>query len=289
MRIFGTRISMIGDMIISLAVLQKLSSILDNPYTIFSVAQKCKQIIPILENHPLINEFKITDLYEDLGDNDLEIIKSCQIVLPVRPAQPKPYWYNQYSLLEQTTLMAGFKPDFTKGIYPKLYLNKDINQYKQQDNTICIWPFAGYGSTITYAGSERNPSILWWKLCIEALIENGFNILHCGVDSEPNLSFDSKYYKITNMSFLDQIYSSLGSNLIIGTDSGSMWITASYHMTPQINLITNWSPNHYNNKLALAPIGKYVTNLYRDNGCSNIDIQNELLPLVFKNIIKEKI
>lgn len=282
MKIFGTRMSMIGDIIMSLPVLQKLHEIINEPYTILSIAQKCKQIIPLLEGHPLINEIKISDLYEGLGEYDFEIMKNCNIILPVRPEQPEPFWYNKYNLVEQTTIMAGFKPSFTHGIYPKLYINKDLSEYKKNNNTICIWPFAGYGSTVKYPGTERSPSLLWWQMCVDILIKNNFHVLHCGVNIEPSLSFDDKYIKITDMSFADQIYHSLGCNLIIGTDSGSMWVTSAYGITPQINLITNWSPNHYNNKLALAPVGNKVKNIYKDNTCSNVNIENELIPIIYE-------
>lgn len=276
MKIFGTRMSLIGDMIMSLPVLEKLHEVVSEPYVIFSIAQKCQQVIPILMGHPLINEFKISDLYEDLGDFDFHIMKKCNIVLPVRPEQPEAYWYNKYTLLEQTTIMAGFKPSFTHGIYPKLYINRDLEEYKKEENTICIWPFAGYG-----AGLVRSPSTEWWQNCIEMLINDGFNILHCGTDLEPTLSYDSKYTRITNLEFDQQIYHSLGCSLCIGTDSGSMWAIAAYNIAPQINLITNWCDNHNTNKLSLAPVGHQAKNLYADNGCSNINIE-EVIKTIYE-------
>jgi hypothetical protein len=55
-----------------------------------------------------------------------------------------------------------------------------------------------------------------------------------------------------------------------------MWVTAAYHKKPQINLITNWLPNHHSNKLSLAPLGDRITNLYADDGCSNISIDEAI-------------
>ena len=68
-------------------------------------------------------------------------------------------------------------------------------------------------------------------------------------------------------------------NAAIGTDSGSMWVIGAYNKIPQINLITNWLPNHFQNKLALAPVGEKTFNLYADNGCSNISIEDTLFKL----------
>lgn len=271
MRIFGTRMSLIGDIIMSLPVLQKLCEIVDEPYVIFSIAQKCKQSAPLFYNHPLINEIKISDHYEDIGEEDQKIIDTCDIVLPVRPPPPKQHdWYNHRDLISETTRMAGFNEKFTANVYPVLYINREVTQALPK--TLAIWPFAGYGQ-----GLSRSPSVEWWNVCISKLISCGFNILHCGAESEPVLSEHEKYSKVTTMAFVDQIYMSLGCCGCIGTDSGSMWVIAAYNKVPQINLMTNWLPNHVNNKLALAPVGPKTHNLYADGSCSNINTDSVVI------------
>lgn len=276
MKIFGTRMSLVGDIIMSLPVLQKLCEIVDEPYVYFSIAQKCQQARELFIGHPLIQEIKISDGFEELGENDYKIIQQCDIVLPVRPNPPKRSdWYNYRDLIEETTVMAGFNPEFTKSILPNLYINRSI--IYAEEKTVSIWPFAGYGQ-----GLQRSPSKEWWEQAVSKLINNGYSIIHCGVECEPVLSNHEKYTNITKQSFVDQIYASLGCNGSIGTDSGSMWVLAAYHKIPQINLITNWLPNHFQNKLALAPVGKKVINMYADNGCSNISIE-ELIHNVNEN------
>ena len=81
---------------------------------------------------------------------------------------------------------------------------------------------------------------------------------------------------MTNLNFCDQIFKSLGCKIIIGTDSGSMWATGAYSMVPQINLLSNWLPNHHSNKTALAPEGNLTQNILSDSFSSNHKIQ-ELL------------
>jgi len=276
MKIFGTRISLVGDIIMSLPVLQKLCEIVKDPYVYFSIAQKSQQAAPLFKNHPLIQEIKITDKFEDLGEEDHKIMAQCDIVLPVRPPPPDQFdWYNYRNLIQETTRMAGFNPCFTEGVMPILYFNRDIPTVSSK--TIAIWPFAGYAQ-----GLSRSPSLEWWKSIFNRLSDEGFNILHCGVDAEPAIGEGKNYHRITNLEFIDQIYYSLGCCGAIGTDSGSMWVLAAYHKIPQINLITNWLPNHYQNLLALAPVGKKVHNLYADNGCSNINI-NTVLENIYEN------
>ena len=278
MKIWGIRSSLIGDSVMSLPILEVLEKKYTNSYKYFSIASKCKQSEELFVSHPLINEIKITEFSEQLGPSDFDIIKQCEIVIDVSPPHPKEQdWYNYRNCVEETALMAGIDPINVKGIKPKLYLNKNIDLFNK---TIAIWPFAGYGGTQTQ-GFARSPTVGWWeKVCLE-LCKNGFNIIHCGVDSEPQLSKHVNYKKITHKTFVEQIYCSLGCSGVIGTDSGSMWAIGAYHKIPQINLLTNWLPCHYQNLLALAPEGDKVYNLFAYNGCDNIDIES-LKNLVYK-------
>jgi ADP-heptose:LPS heptosyltransferase len=273
MKIFGTRFSLIGDIVMSLPILDYLKDKYGEYYMYFSIAKKCEQSAPIFYNHPLINSIKISDYHEDLGENDFEIISKCDLVFNVKPPHPQEQdWYNYRNCIEETALMAGLDPKLFKDKVPSLKQYWDDEHIYEK--TIAIWPFAGYGQ-----GLERSPSKDWWELLISRLINNGYKILHFGVDNEPNLSNNENYKKITNLSFFEQIKYSLCCNAVIGTDSGSMWVTAAYNKIPQINLITNWLPNHFQNKLALAPIGEKTINLYADNGCSNISIEETVFKI----------
>jgi len=275
MKIWGVRSSLIGDSVMALPILEVLEKKYPNSYKYYCIAKKCQQCSKLFANHPLINEIKISDYEESLGESDFEIIKNCDLVINVSPPHPQEQdWYNYRNCVEETALMAGINPLEVKNIKPRLYLEKDI---KKLNNTIAIWPFAGYGQ-----GIERSPNLDWWKNLFTELNNNNYKILHCGTNNEPEIGFGENYTKITNLEFIEQIYTSLGCNGVIGTDSGSMWVTAAYHKTPQINLITNWLPNHKQNLLALAPVGDKAYNLYADNGCSNITI-NSILKSIDEN------
>lgn len=273
MKIFGTRFSLVGDIIMSLPILDYLKEKHGQYYLYFSVAKKCEQAAPLFYNQPLISSIKISDLHEDLGTSDLEIISNCDLVFDVKPPHPKEQdWYNYRNCIEETALMAGIDPQLVKDRIPSL------NQYWEGkevvDRTIAIWPFAGYGQ-----GLERSPSKEWWEFVINDLIDNNYKVFHFGVDAEPNLCDSKNYKKLTNLSFFEQIQYSLSCCSAIGTDSGSMWVLAAYNKIPQINLITNWLPNHFQNKLALAPVGEKTINIYADNGCDNISKEN-ILPKI---------
>jgi hypothetical protein len=269
----------------SLPILEYIHEQYGEYYSYFCVAQKCQQAIPLFLNQPLINEIKISDHYEDLGDLDREIISKCDLALNVKPSVPfeksgMQDWYNYRSCVEEVALMAGFDPhNFTNRV-PKLiqYWEDDIIA-KDDSKRIVIWPFAGYGQ-----GTQRSPSASWWQKCVHILI-NDFNykIIHAGVDSEPTIIDHPNYTRITSLSFFKQIQESLKCDMAIGTDSGSMWVIGAYSKIPQINLLTNWFFYHHTNPLALAPAGNKTINLFAPNGCDNISI-NELIQKINENI-----
>lgn len=262
-KIFGMRFSLIGDIIMSLPMLPILNSELNGIYTYFSIAKKCEQAAPLFKSQPFISEIKISDYEESLGENDLKIVKECDIVFNVAPQHPREYdWYNYRSCIEETALMAGLNPDLFKEQFPKL------NQYWASElgrKAVAIWPFAGYGK-----GASRSPSKEWWEDVIHNLSYK-YEIFHFGSEIEPTLSESDSYKKFTNLSFFEQIKATLECSACIGTDSGSMWCIGAYQKIPQLNLLTNWLYGHNRNPLALAPVGPLALNAFSENGCSNID------------------
>lgn len=271
-KIFGIRGSLIGDIIMSLPILEYLKQeYRDEYYMYFVIAQKCEQAKPLFFYHPLINDIKITDNYESLGINDLKLQSECDFCFDIFPTHPKEIdWYNYRNCVEETALMASINPEALQQKTPKLIKYWDNKNLYKNQKTIAIWPFAGYGT-----GLNRSPSLYWWSQVVSRLLKNNYKVIHCGTPNEPQLINDNcNYINITKYSFFDQIQYTLECSLVIGTDSGSMWVTAAYGQIPQINLLTNWLPRHKKNKFALAPIGNVTKNLYADNGCDNINIES---------------
>lgn len=63
-------------------------------------------------------------------------------------------------------------------------------------------------------------------------------------------------------SFMDLIALSVGCDLAIGTDSGSMIALAAFGETSTLSLINPHWRNHTSNPLAFGPLGKRHTNLW---------------------------
>ena len=96
---------------------------------------------------------------------------------------------------------------------------------------------------------------------------------HFGYFKEPKLSENKKYYhNLTNLDFFNQIKISLGTKLALGTDSGSMWVLASYNH-PMIILGTNWYENHTDNLNATIPPIKEGECIFNQNNFSNLNAE----------------
>ena len=270
--IWGIRSGLIGDTLMSLPILEFLYETHPDYYKLFVIEQKCKQAAELYRGHPHIDNILITVHNDGLLTQEEENIKnSCDIIFNIAPPHPREQdWFNYRNCVEETALMAGIDPVNVKNKKPKLYKWFETEKYNK---TIAIFPFAGYNKW-----HSRNPTPSWWQKTIKSLIEMNYSVLHCGYITEPTLSQDSKYKKITNLEYFEQIKITHACNLTIGTDSGSMWAVGAYGL-PQINLLTNHMGGcHNRNFLALAPENymNNAINLFAENCCDNIKLEDVL-------------
>lgn len=267
-RIYGVRAGLIGDMIMALPILQYFDKVYPNSYKYWMIHQKCAQAAPLFFNHPLIDRIKITDGWVTEGRHDLELKNKCDIQLNISPPVRDLNWRNEMDCIAQTARMAKLDefervispaeripilhrwfPSYSFSNNPKNhgYIDNVESTWSYDAKRIAIWPFANYGLK-----PERSPSVGWWEATITWLIQHGYEIYHYGWITEPTLSLNPKYHYYCNLSFFDQIRSSLEAYISIGTDSGSMWVLGAYNQ-PQIVLMTFHEINHKENPMALAP------------------------------------
>jgi ADP-heptose:LPS heptosyltransferase len=251
-KIFSGRASLIGDTIMFLPVLNYLELKYPNSYKIFPISQKTSQSAPLFINHQLIDKIYILGEYEGVSQKDIDLIKSCDIVINPFPQHPDVHdWWNYYNCVEETFRMAGFNINEFKSM-PEQFKKPKLEKWFQTEKypkTIAIWPFAGYNQN-----PKRNPSKEWWKKTLKEIEDNfNFQIFHFGATSEPNLGENlNNYHNMTHLSFFEMIKITLGCDVMIGTDSGSSWVIGAYGF-PQINLIIKNAPNHIQNLEAFAP------------------------------------
>lgn len=290
-KIWGVRMSIIGDMVMSLVVLNALEKEFPGSYKYFHIAKKCAHAAPLFYNHPLIDRVVISDEDENFGENDAALAKECDIIINTKPPHHSQHdWPNYKNIFEETFWMTGLPMELYNKLsddekVPKLV--KWFNVEKQPPKTIALWPCAGYGMD-----ARRNPSQKWYHELIWQLGLEGYKIIQFGHPKDYEFKNEIKKRKsfaeefkmefglptpsrdfecLNHLPFFDQIKLSLGCDLVISTDSGSGLIFGAYEM-PQISLLHDRFPGHVKNLLAFAPNNPKNHNFVGVGGADNIKI-----------------
>jgi hypothetical protein len=284
MKIWGMSYGVLGDLVMGLPMLNYFEKKYPGSYKFWVIEKKCSIGAQLYFNHPLIDRIKITDEWGGFGKIDKQLMEKCDIIAECPPADKRgrPDWYNYESCVEHTAILGGIK-DIKEVLTedemkPRLYKWFDTgapavtSTYAKKantsdiiyDNNIAIWPFAG--------SPGRSPSPRWWNILVDGLIHKGYSVFHYGMPYDPKISNLEGYRAFTQLSYFDQVRSSLASQLVIGTDSGAMWVMGAYSH-PAINLMTNYLPGHRSNLLALEPINDNGQTFYEMGGCDNISIR----------------
>lgn len=295
MKIWGMSYGLIGDLVMGLPLLTYFEKKYPKSYKYWVIQKKCHICAPLYLNHPLIDRIKITDEWNGFGNVDRDIMSKCDIVTVSDGWKHSSLnWYNKTSCVEETAYIAGINDikDVLneEELKPKLYKwfdvgydNPNSDTYSKSNNNcllynnIAIYPFATAGDK-----TGRSPSLKWWRLLVNKLIDMGYTVSHYGRSTDPKICDNEKYFYNVNLSYFDQVKVSLSSKIVIGTDSGSMWTIGAYNH-PAIHLITNWLNNHTDNFMALAPVNYNAINLFEKGGCDNIKHEKII------DIIKERL
>lgn len=248
-RFYGVRGSLIGDSVCALPVYACVRKVWPDAHTIWQVARKCSQAAPLFYNNPLITELTISDCKEGMGPRDLALAATCHHVFDVTPQHPDgDVWPNLRGMVHETFRMSGLTDDDWKSLTveeQRPHLTKWF-ETERRPKTVALWPSARQGEK-----QKRVASRGWYEGLVARLVKEGYTVLHFG---HPN---DGEVLPLTrdcrHGAFMELIQASLGCDVIVGTDSGSLLALAAYEERPSISLITNHIPGHTLNPFALAP------------------------------------
>ena len=267
LKIIGLRPSKGGDLITSLPVLHLLEKKYPNSYKTVSVAKKNSVFAQLLYNHPLIDRIHINEILENPNKEDIDFFKLHDLIIPPNLQHSDRYWYNKQHMVQENFTMMGLD---WGDLEPELRAPRLIKWFDTENRpkTIAIWPMAGNG-----LDAKRSPTKEWYKkLVLRILAETDLKVIQFG---HPN-DFDilnspeskDKFFVAKHLDFLDQIRTTLGCSLMIGTDAGSSLVMGAYEF-PQITLLTDWMENHVSNFDALAPMNKNNISIFEKGGCDN--------------------
>ncbi len=226
-------------------------------YIHWVVAAKCSQAAPLYLNHPAIDRILVTESSEGYGAREMDIAKTCNVVFNPLPQHPDgDIWPNLRGIYAESWVMSGL----SESGYRELSASEQVPHLSQWFKTerraksIAIWPGARQGEK----ENRRNPPYQWWVQLCTRLEDMGYTVYQCGHPNDGGpFGLD-----VRQRSFMDLIALSLGCDLAIGTDSGSMVALAAYHSTPTLSLLSPHWPSHTSNKLAFGPLGARHTNLW---------------------------
>lgn len=282
-RIWGIRSGLIGDTIMALPSLCYLKRKYPKSYITWVIQGKCSQAAPLYLNHPLIDRIYITEGWEYRTENDERIKSNHDIIINETPPVIDPLWYNKINCVECVANMAGIDDIFSvidevesQPTLVKWWVDPDEqndprnhgystihHKIDSRDNfKIGIFPFAKYASQ-----ENRSPTLEWWSAVCSMLKAEGYSIEHFGWITEPNIS--GVETKNVNLSFFEQIKKALTCDLVIGTDSGSMWVLGAFKI-PSIYIMTYHMAGHNENPNALKPINVNGTMLFNPKNCNMV-------------------
>jgi len=277
---FLGRASLIGDTVAFLPVLTYFKKINPNSHIIFPISRKTSQSAPLFINQKDIDRIHILQEQESLGPEDIKLAKSCEAFINPFPSHPEGnnvgvsnFWYNKYSLFEETVRMASIDPNHFNSILTEDEKKPQLEQWfdiKPIKNTIAVWCMAGYGTQ-----PKRSPTKQWWNNTVDYLLQ-GYNVIRLGHPAEPNLSQEMEdegfgYEDKRHLSFFEQIKLSLSVDISIATNSGSSICLGAYG-AKQITLLTDDAPGHVANFEAFGPLNHKNNNinLFSKNGFDNL-------------------
>ncbi len=259
LRVIGFRPHLVGDSVFALVQAEWLRTRHPDAYINWVVAAKCSQAAPLFINHPALDRILIAqgDAYQGL---EAEVAR-CEVVFNPLPQHPDgDTWPNLRNVYAESWVMAGLKETDYTGQVPHL---SQWSKTERRAKSIAIWPGARQGEK----ENRRNPPYAWWVQLCTRLEDMGYTVYQCGHLNDcgglPPFGID-----VRRSSFMDLIALSLGCDLSIGTDSGSMVALAAYHSTPTLSLLSPHWPGHTTNPLAFGPLGTRHTNLWAP---SNLD------------------
>lgn len=266
LRCHGVRGSQLGDSVAALAVYAWLRQHAPDCYTMWQVARRHAHAAPLFYNHPDISQLYIGgNPDEGYGEHDRYLTNTAHVRLPLMPEHVcGEIWPNLRGFYAETFTMSGLPEALYNAMVPEVRRPR-LSQWfavERRVRTIAYWPCAAYGvvQTITLPDGRRmersrNASRAWAQAMVDRLVAEGYTVLQCGHPRDyadcggPLAGAEDLRGKMT---FMEMVMVSLGTDAVLGTDSGAGIAIGAYGH-PQVSLLTPHFPGHTTNLTAFEP------------------------------------
>ena len=184
-----------GDSVCSLPAAHYIKKIFPNSYSVAVLDPKTKELAPLLINHPDIDRIYINEKEEGYTEKEKQWVSTFDFNLPLLGHYVPPSWNKTMSWVESNfrlrfQFQATGSPLSARGWdtltedekKPKLEPWFKVEHFDEK--LIVIAPFVGYNLNDEMTRT-RSPSLDWWFLVVEMLINMGFTVVQIGTKNYP--------------------------------------------------------------------------------------------------------
>ena len=271
----------IGDTVCSLPVAHYIKKIFPNSYSVAVLDPRSKELAPLLLNHPDIDRIYINQQEGGYTEMERKWASTFDFNLPLFGHFVFDGWAKTMSWMESNfRVRFQFQPAGSP-LLGKAWDNLTENEKKPKleqwfeierfNKLIVLAPFVGYD--LTHKTTQiRSPSLNWWQLVVEMLLQMGFAVAQIGMLNSPLIYNHINFYDKRNLSLLESTKLALGADLFIGACGGMSYVINAYGQKT-ICLYTDWIKNASSQALLPVNYKDRMIPVFGENDINSISLE----------------
>ena len=258
-KVIGGLHGLFGDLVMQTSALKSLKRLIPNSEFTMAVSKNHQSIFPLFQNNYLIDKLHVWEGDDSgLTENDRELQKQYDIVLPSFPKHSFYNWYNKFHYLEETSIMLGLSPNYDD---LSCYLNPYFGKNEKFSNYVCISAFPSKSTNL-----NKTLSLEKWEQLCQYFLSKGVGVIQLGGKFDIQIPSAEK----PDFTFLEAAQCLYSSRLQITTDTSWAWIGSAY----KVNCIGLYGINYpdMEHPFSHFPINSNANYIWEDS-VNNIKIE----------------
>lgn len=226
LRAIGFQQGQLGDLVISTALARAFKR--DNPgsHLTLGVNECYRAIVPLFHDHPFYDDVHIYTTYDGWpGVEDMAYLRESQFDC-VFHAMPRIAhdWFRYGHQTKMVGAVHGVRVDDETCVLKRWF------EVEERVDSIAFAPFAGSYN----AGNSKALSVERAQQIVDALSQEGYNVVQLGGPGEPRLNGA----EWEERSYFESVRAMLGCRALIHSDTGMGWVCSAYQH-PQVGLYSH--------------------------------------------------
>ena len=271
----------IGDCVCSLTAARYIKKVFPDSYSVAVLDPRSKELAPLLINHSDIDRIYISQKENGYTESEKQWVSTFDFNFPLVGHYVPESWTKQMSPRE-TNFKIRFQfqpvksPLFGSGWSnltedekkPKLEQWFKVDRF---DKLIVLAPFVGYDLNAETT-KIRAPSLDWWKLVVEMLLQMDFTIAQIGTLNFPLVYNHANFYDKRNLSLWESVKLALGADLFIGACGGMSFVINAYGQK-SVCPYTDWIKGATSEALLPVNYKNRMIPIFGENGINSITLE----------------